>query len=94
MPTNRHRYTVNIPPDLAAAVRARAKALNRSIANYLEWLVKRDLERESIENEKPICSEKSISIDIDDINREVKKKFRSTKPKNGGGYPASSGAHK
>lgn len=44
MPTNRKRYMVNIPPGQEAAVKARAQQLNRPVANYLEWLVLRDLE--------------------------------------------------
>ena len=47
MPTKRSRYTVNIPTEHEAAVIARAKQLNRSIANYIEWLVRQDLSGET-----------------------------------------------
>lgn len=43
MPTKRRRFMVNIPPELEAAVIARAKAEKRSVANYLEWLVSEDI---------------------------------------------------
>jgi hypothetical protein len=35
---------VNIPPEYEPAIIARAKALNRPVANYIEWLVRRDID--------------------------------------------------
>ncbi len=42
--TKRRRFMVNIPPEVAPLVEARAKSMRRSMSNYLEWLVTKDLE--------------------------------------------------
>lgn len=40
---------VNIPPELEGPVLARAKALKRPVANYLEWLAERDVKGARVE---------------------------------------------
>lgn len=52
MPTKRRRFMVNLPPELEAAVIARAKELNRPIANYLEWLVSQDIHEMNLQEEQ------------------------------------------
>ncbi len=43
MPTKRRRFMVNIPPDLEPLVIERTKQLRRPVANYLEWLIEKDV---------------------------------------------------
>lgn len=43
MPTKRRRIMVNLPPDLEGPAIARARAANRSVANYVENLIAQDV---------------------------------------------------
>lgn len=49
MPTKRKRYMVNLPPEWLPLVEARAREQGRSIANYLEHLVRLDLREPAVE---------------------------------------------
>jgi hypothetical protein len=45
MPTKRRRIMVNLPPELERPVIDRARAENRSVANYIENLIAMDVAR-------------------------------------------------
>ena len=43
VPTKRKRVMVNLPPELEGPVVARARAMRRSVANYIELLIAQDV---------------------------------------------------